>query len=292
MGFFNLYPYKNIEDFNLDYILRTLKTLSETLNDFIKINTIKYANPIQWNITTQYEANTVVMDANSGIAYLSVAPVPSGVGITNTDYWIPIFTLNLLSANQNITLRDDGNGVLSTFSSVAGDWLVWGGVLYKVTQTINVNEAYVIGYNITRYTVELFISDYITSVTNYINTLIGDLNDLNTSDKTNVVNAINSLLSDVNGLINTLNLVVGDLNDLNTSDKTNIVNAINEVNSNVHAIENDVITPYDFGAIGDGITDDTSAFQSMLADNSKPIYINKGTFLITPNGSFGVHHAR
>lgn len=183
------YNRTDFHELNLDWLISDVRTLAETLNNFISINTIKYANPIQWNITTQYEANTVVIDANDGTAYLSVKPVPSGVAITNTDYWTPIFTLNLLSANQNITLRDDGSNVLATFASVAGDWLIWNGVLYRVTQPINVNEAYVIGYNIKRYTVELFIKDYITAVEN----IIGDLNNLTTADKTSIVNAINEI---------------------------------------------------------------------------------------------------
>lgn len=185
----SIYPYKNIEDYNLDYLQKKVDELKTILENFIALNAIKYANPIQWNITKQYGANTVVIDANNGTAYLSVQPVPSGVAITNTDYWTPIFTLNLLSANQNITLRDDGANTLATFSSSVDDWLIWNGTLYKVTRAIAVNEAYVVGYNLTRYTVELFLSDAVTS----INTLIGDLTDLDTTDKTSIVNAINEI---------------------------------------------------------------------------------------------------
>ena len=127
----NIYPYLDITDLNLDSIIRTIKILTEKLNNFVALNTIKYANPIQWNITTQYEMNTVVIDPVSGTAYLSVAPVPSGVALTNEEYWTPIFTLNLLSANQNITLRDDVNNVIATFESDEGDWLIWNYTLYN-----------------------------------------------------------------------------------------------------------------------------------------------------------------
>lgn len=192
--FFNQYPYLNLNDLNLDYVLKTLKSLSEQLENFISLNTIKYANPIQWNITTQYEANTVVIDANDGTAYLSVRPVPTGVAITNTDYWTPIFTLNLLSANQNITLRDDGSNTLATFTSDVDDWLISNGVLYKVIRAIAVNEAYVVGYNLTRYSVEHFIRDYIQNLM----TIIGDLDDLPTTDKTSIVNALIELSTTLN----------------------------------------------------------------------------------------------
>ena len=47
-------------------------------------NTFNYADPINWNITTQYASNTVVVDAKSGTAYISLEPVPSGVYFSNT----------------------------------------------------------------------------------------------------------------------------------------------------------------------------------------------------------------
>ncbi len=221
MGLFDQFPYTNFHELNLDWLLKMVKELNTKIENFVALNTIKYADPIQWNITTQYEANTVVVDPQSGTAYISSKPVPTGVAITNTDYWSVIFTLDIISANKNLTLRDDGSNVLATFASNAGDWLLWNGTLYKVSQAIAVNEAYVSGYNLDRYTVELFISDLSAA----INTTIGALADLTTTDKTSIVNAINELVSGLGALGTT----VGALADLTTTDKTSIVNAINEV---------------------------------------------------------------
>lgn len=225
MGLFDHFPYTNLHELNLDLLLNKMKELQQIVENFISLNTIKYANPIQWNITTQYEANTVVIDANDGTAYLSVQAVPTGVAITNTDYWTPIFTLNLLSSNQNITLRDDGSNVLATFSSVADDWLIWNATLYKVTQPININEAYVVGYNLTRYSVELFINDYVSNILN----------------------------------------IIGDLNNLSTTDKDSIVDAINEINGALRLHSCQYLNPKSYGAVLDGVTDDTSAIASALA---------------------------
>ena len=259
------FPHTAMYTTDLREILARLMEITKTLNNFINLNTIKYANPIQWNITTQYEANTVVIDANDGTAYLSVQPVPTGVAITNTDYWTPIFTLNLLSANQNITLRDDGSNVLATFASSIGDWLIWNNTLYKVTQAIAVNEAYVVGYNLTRYSVELFIKDYMDAII----TTIGDLDDLNTTDKSNVVAAINEVLQN---LTNT----IGELSDLNTTDKTNVVAAINEVLDGVTSNK----TRYVF--VDTSNVDITDAIVSAIAS------ANDGDIVYLPDGNYTI----
>lgn len=63
------------------------------LSELASLSVITYADPLQWNITTQYSANTVVVDPETGVAYLSKQPVPAGVQLINEDYWIPIFDL-------------------------------------------------------------------------------------------------------------------------------------------------------------------------------------------------------
>ena len=98
MGLFDQFPYTNFHELNLDWLIKLIKELENTVNNFVALNTIKYADPIQWNITTQYEANTVVVDPQTGTAYISSKAVPSGVALTNTDYWSVIFTLDIISA--------------------------------------------------------------------------------------------------------------------------------------------------------------------------------------------------
>ena len=294
---FNEYPYTNLTDVNLDFILKHIKELETNLQDFVKLNTIKYADPIIWNITKQYETNTIVIEGNTGTAYLSVQPVPAGVALTNTDYWTVVFTLNLTTSNQNITFRDDGTNVVATFASDTGDWILWNFYLYRVTQSISINTAYVEGFNIERYTVELFIKDYI----NTLSGIIGDLDDLTTSDKSSIVEAINSLLPDLNGKI-------GDLADLHTSDKDSAVDAINEVYDNIGDITDlhtsdkdsavdainevyDILTTdfwhdvkVEFGAVGDGVTDDTDAIETAIQymqDNRCGLYFPEGDYRLT-----------
>ena len=302
MSLFDQWGYTNFHELNLSWLLRKMVELTKIVENFVALNAIKYADPIQWSITRQYEKNTVVVDPLTGTAYLSSKPVPAGVGITNTDYWSVIFTLDVISANKNITLRDDGSNVLATFASNAGDWLLWNGTLYRVSQAINTNEAYVVGYNLDRYTVEMFISDYVTE----LKTEIGDLTDLDTTDKDNLVDAINEVLA-------TITNISGDLTDLNTTDKDNLVDAINEVlqtlsntagnltglnttdKSNLVAAINEVlvdiadvqkyadiqwVTPQMYGALANGVHDDTTAIQTAI-NTGKLVYFPRGIYRTT-----------
>lgn len=155
--FFNQYPYLNLNDLNLDYILKEILKMREDLRDFINVNTIKYANPIQWDITRQYVTNTIVIEPLSGTAYLSTRPVPSGVDITDTDYWTPVFTLDIIASNHNITVHDEGVGIIASQNFDMGDWVLLNNALYIVKSPIQEGNAFVYegeNANVIRTTVE------------------------------------------------------------------------------------------------------------------------------------------
>lgn len=151
------YNRTDFHELNLDWLISDLKTLAETLEKFISLNAIKYADPIQWNITTQYEANTIVIDPATGTAFLSTNPVPSGIAITNTDYWTPVFSLqNFFRAiGKNFTIHYEEAGTTNaTYHLQPNDWVVINDVLYSAIQEITIGTAYVIGTNISRLTIE------------------------------------------------------------------------------------------------------------------------------------------
>lgn len=151
-------PYTNFHDLNLDWIIDALNDFNDRLTNFVSLATIKYADPIQWDITNQYEANTVVVDS-AGNAYLSVQPVPSGVSLGRTEYWTKIGNFDELFANvkKAITPDDEGHSTTATAARAVND-LVWvNGALVRITRAISIGDAYVEGSNcITSSTNEIF----------------------------------------------------------------------------------------------------------------------------------------
>lgn len=122
------WPYSNFHDLNLDWVISVIRELETKITQFVALNTVKYANPLQWDITKQYETNTVVINPQDGTAYLSVQPVPSGVQITNTDYWTPIFTLQYFTTalKKAITLPQETIGAGAS-SDIPAKTVFWAG---------------------------------------------------------------------------------------------------------------------------------------------------------------------
>lgn len=287
---FAQYPYLNLNDFNLDYILKAIKEMRYEVTNFVSINAIKYADPIQWNITNQYEKNTIVIDPVTGTAYISVAPVPAGVALTRTEYWTVVFDLQsfVTKANQNLANNyEEQTTTTATMNTAANDWVIWGDVLYKALVNITAGDAYIVGSNIQRVVIEDVINAILQDIANEvqarqdadntINNIIGELDDLSTTDKSSIVNAINEVNQTGGGALE----LIGDLDDLDTTDKTNLVAAINEVFNAAPDVASELnyVTPEMYGAVGDGVTDDTNAMQAAF-DTKKNIFL-KGSYLIT-----------
>lgn len=85
--FINQFPYSDFHEMNLDWIIREVKRLAAQMYDFTVVNKIAYADPINWDNTTQYPAFNIVYDDASGRLMISKREVPKGVSINNEDYW-------------------------------------------------------------------------------------------------------------------------------------------------------------------------------------------------------------
>lgn len=171
------WPYTNFHELNLDWILETLKKQDAAIADFISLNSITYADPLQWDITRQYPKNQVVLDTN-GDGYLSVQPVPVGVEIDNTDYWSKIGNFSELwsTVKLAITAADEGLKTTASADRAIGD-LVWlNNTLYVCTTAITRGTEY--GTNNTAKTT---IDARLANLAQAVKTLQDNIADVNTT---------------------------------------------------------------------------------------------------------------
>lgn len=171
------WPYTDFHNLNLDWILETLKKQDAAIADFISLNSITYADPLQWDITRQYPKNQVVLDTN-GDGYLSVQPVPVGVEIDNTDYWTKIGNFSELwsTVKLAITAADEGLKTTASADRASGD-LVWlNNTLYVCTTAITRGTEY--GTNNTAKTT---IDARLANLAQAVKTLQDNIADVNTA---------------------------------------------------------------------------------------------------------------
>lgn len=147
--------------YDIGWLVDKLLSFETELNTAIDLKTIHYADPIQWDITTQYSPNTVVVDPKTGTAYMSKVPVPAGVLLTNTDYWVVIFNYQRIydKIMSGVAFNDKDN--LNASKDLLVNDLVWyGGDLYRCTRAIPKGTTYLPGTNLTPTTIADCLATY------------------------------------------------------------------------------------------------------------------------------------
>lgn len=251
MGLFENFPYSNFHELNLDWILHKLKELETEITNFVAINSVKYANPIVWDITSQYETNTVVLDS-SGNAYLSVQPVPAGVALDREEYWTKIGNFSALwdSVRSAITPYDEQHSTTASIDHKPGDWVWLENDLLLITKNITAGDKYVDGSNCKKTTVHDLFSTLGDTITGEVNALSIELQ--------------NEITARTNG-------------DANLEQK---------INENSAELKNSLffLNPTSFGAVGDGVTDDSDAINATIAqaiEEGKQVAFEKKTYFCT-----------
>ena len=248
MGVFEHFPYTNFHDLNLDWIVQELEKLTVDVRDFISINAIKYADPIQWNITSQYEKNTVVLDKD-GNAYLSVQPVPAGVSLDRTEYWTNIGNFSALweSVKEAIAIPDEGHNKTAS-SAREPNTLVWvNGDLLEVTKHMNAGDMYVTSAdgNSKPYTMQMLLD------------------------------ALNQEIKDRKTATENLENKFETVNEALTTETNNRIAADNQIIKKMYNVK-------DYGAKGDGVTDDTESFKTTIsaARGNGVVIVPSGSYII------------
>lgn len=147
--------------YDLQWLIDKLLSFEDSIKTVIDLQTIHYADPIQWNITTQYSPNTVVVDPQNGTAYMSKQAVPSGVQLSNKAYWTVIF--NYQQIYEKIcsgVAYNNKDSVYATKDFLVND-LVWYDLnLYRVTRAISTGGQLLPGTNLTPTSIESLLSAY------------------------------------------------------------------------------------------------------------------------------------
>lgn len=123
ISFLNQFPYSDFHEMNLDWIIKQVKALTGEMHGFEAANKVNYAGI--WNITQQYTAWSIVLDQNTGYMMIALQPVPVGIAITNSEYWLLVapfkvdttFSNSSYNAIANKTVKDKFDLVDSNISN-------------------------------------------------------------------------------------------------------------------------------------------------------------------------------
>ena len=287
-------PYTNFHDLNLDWIIEVLNEFNTKLTNFISLATIKYADPLQWDITSQYEANTVVVDSK-GIAYLSVQPVPSGVSLDRVEFWTKIGNFDELWADvkKAITPNDEGHSTTATAARAVND-LVWvNGALVRVTRAMLAGDAYIPGSNCVSSSTNEVLHYLITAFNEGLSAEKQAREDADSNLQTSI-DTENQAREDADSQLQTAieaekqarEDADSQLQTAIEAETTARENADNGLQNSIDQLQQDVKNVLDYanvksyGAKGDGTTDDTIAFSTAIA-SGKDLFIPDGEYIIT-----------
>lgn len=143
------YPYTNFHELNLDWILSNIKQIESSVES-IRKNLPKFANPPEWNSERTYASNEEVV--YQGFIFIALRDVPQGVGLGDSNYWLPIsenptiFTTPQEYGAYGDNEHDDTEAIRAALAS--GKIVAFPKGTYKITGTIDMrsNSAF-IGYH-------------------------------------------------------------------------------------------------------------------------------------------------
>lgn len=294
---------KFIEEFDEEHLKELISEVFRTIEDAISANN----EGTNTHFSTNYP-NTGTLVWHDNKLYKTMHPIDAG------DTVIPDSNIELVNfgdmfneflneVKTRFTDNDDGNRETSSTDRPIHD-LVWlNNTLYEVIKPIAEGNAYI--YSGTNKNVEAtnldkifdYLLDLISSEINAREEADDTLQD-NIGAEAHAREEADGILQDnidaevhareeADGTLqdnidaeavarrdgdNAINNKVGDLTNLQTPNKTSIVNAINSLTDYVNS--RGYVTPEDFGAVGDGVTDDSAAINAAIASDKPVLFMH------------------
>lgn len=138
------YPGTDLHEIDLAYIIDEIKNIRIELKNFADINKLNYADPLDWNIVNQYAAFTIVRDASNNQLYISMQPVPSGILLSNTDYWqiIGVYAGDTGNFRDAICAVDEGNNTAASVAHAKNTYFWLHDDFYRAKTNITVGTTF------------------------------------------------------------------------------------------------------------------------------------------------------
>ena len=282
MGFFS-FPHTRTYDSDLGWIIKKITAIDNKLSEYLEQAIINIADPIQWDITTQYPALTMVID-NQGTAYISRQPVPAGIPLDNTSYWSVIFNYDGSLDDLRATIAaNERYSTTATEARSIGDLVYLEGRLYKIIADMPAGTAYIVNTNCVEYTVSMRINDLIADILSN-SARLTDAEAAIADSSERLTNA-EAAIADSSERLTNAEAAIADSSERLTDAESDIANntaAITEIRSELRNIIYTNVK--DYGAIGDGVTDDTDAFTealSIINQNGGVLYVPQGRYKVS-----------
>lgn len=208
-------PYLNFHDLNDDWIIENLNKLYKEVDKVETLQSIIYADPLQWDITSQYRKNTIVVNGYN--AYLSKQAVPQNISINNTDYWLLVG--NFLREFEDLRKQLTDNVETTEYASASrtiGDVVFVNDILYEVIQDMNSGSQYIVDTNIQHTTIDEQIKKLATQLQNNIENIQLQLNQIN-DDIDNLDTQIDTDIENIQLELNQINDDISNLEQFRAS---------------------------------------------------------------------------
>lgn len=114
MSYFE-FPHTRNYDGDLGYIIKKIEELADKYDIFFDYNKITFNDPINWTITDSYKANVIVYDPESATLYISRQPVPVGIAISNSDYWVVVSPFKIDTELSSVSINPVANKILTAY---------------------------------------------------------------------------------------------------------------------------------------------------------------------------------